>query len=294
MESGVSVATEEFDIQVPSGRIHAKRYGERGGHLVLALPGLSVSHVGFDYICERVVGPGREVVAVDLRGRGQSDATGPGSYGWVSHAKDAFAIADALGAERFTILGQSMGGSVAMTAASMDASRIAGIVLIDICGVTDDGALQLILAGVARLGTVYPSVEMYLETVRNLGTVTPWSDYWERFFRSELVPVEGGVAARSNRDAVLQDYCFGTGAMTMGDDSGIYGLWKHLTMPVLLLYGTVELMTGFGRIVTDRDRKRFPREVPTARVVDVEANHYGINTHPDSAAAIREFLTSGV
>jgi hypothetical protein len=59
---------------------------------------------------------------------------------------------------------------------------------------------------------------------------------------------------------------------------------------VLLLRASQELLPGSGRIVSDADRERLPREVAGAQVVDVGANHCGVNTVEASARAIREFL----
>jgi hypothetical protein len=177
-----------------------------------------------------------------------------------------------------------------MSCAFLDASRIERIVLLDICGRPEESSVVPIAAAVNRLGAVYPSVETYLELVRQLGTIEPWSEYWERYFRYELVPVEGGVTARSDRQAVMEDAAFGAGAFAFGDDSGIYALWKHLTMPVLLLRAARELLPGFGHIVPASDRDRLLREVAGASGVDIDANHYTVNTHPDSATAIAVFF----
>lgn len=286
-------SVEEFDLQLPGVRIHAQRFGPADAPLVLCLPGLSANMRGFDFLCERLARADRQLVAIDMRGRGLSDVTGPATYGWINHAKDVFAIADALGARTLTIVGQSMGGAVAMTCAWMEPARVERIVLLDVCGAPDESAAGPIMAAVSRLGAIYPSVDAYLGLVRQIGTIDPWSDYWERYFRYELRETQGGVTARSDPAAVLEDGIFGAGAFAFGDDAGVYALWRSLTMPVLLLRASRELLPGFGRIVSDRDRERFPREVPSAAVVDVDANHYGINTHEASAAAIAEFLDAG-
>jgi pimeloyl-ACP methyl ester carboxylesterase len=290
IQQSAVVSAQEFELELPSGRFHAQSFGNPDGHLVLFLPGLSANMKGFDFLCERLVRDDLRLVAVDLRGRGLSEVTPPGTYGWVNHAKDVFAIADALGAPRFSLVGMSMGGAVAMVCAWMDAPRVERIVLLDMCGAPDEAANAPILAAVSRLGAVYPSVEAYLALVRQIGTVEPWSEYWERYFRYELEEVDGGVTARSNPAAVMEDGVFGGGAFAFGDDAGVYALWRSLTMPVLLLRASRELLAGFGRIVSDRDRERFPRVVRSATVVDVDANHYGINTHEDSARAIAAFL----
>ncbi len=276
----------DFDLQLASGRIRARRIGDPGARLVVCLPGLSANLASFDFIAERIADPGLQVISVDLRGRGLSEVTPPGSYGWESHAQDAFAIADALGAATFCLIGQSMGGAVAMQAAALDAGRIERVVLLDICGVPDPASAAAISASVNRLGQVAPSAEAYIAAVKAMGLIDPWSEYWDRYFAYELEPVEGGVRSRSNRDAVLEDSAYGETHTT-------YPLWRALAMPVLLLRARREILPGLGRIVSDADAARFPREVPTATAVEIDANHYTVNTSDASVAAIREFFGLG-
>jgi pimeloyl-ACP methyl ester carboxylesterase len=291
--TGNRVTAEEFDVQASAGRIHAERFGSKGAALVLALPGLSANMKSFDFIGEKVGRADVQVVAIDLRGRGKSDTTPPGSYGWISHAKDAIAVADALGAQKFSILGQSMGGAVGMEVAKLAGHRLERLVLIDICGMPDQSTLPLIRAAVERLGTVYPSLEEYIGLVQALGTIVPWSEYWERYFAYELMPVEGGVTARTSRKAVLEDNDYGATDGFINADTGqprVHELWSALKIPVLLLRGTRELMPGFGHIVPESERDAFMKAVPTAELVEVDANHYGINVAQESADAINDFL----
>jgi pimeloyl-ACP methyl ester carboxylesterase len=282
MSQAAATATE-FDLKLPSGRIHAQRFGSQSAPLVLCIPGLSANIKSFDFICERIASDRLQTVALDLRGRGKSDVTGAGTYGWPSHARDVFAAADALGVKSFSIIGHSMGGLVAMAAAAQDAARLKRIVLEDICGAPDPTSLGPIAMSVSRLGQVYPSTEVYIEALKGMHLIEPWSAYWERYFRYELEPVEGGVRSRSNREAVLEDSSYGASHTA-------YELWPSLTMPVLLLRATREILPGMGRIVSDADRARFPTEVPTATAVDVDANHYTIATSDASVAATRRFF----
>ena len=79
-------------------------------------------------------GTGWHVVAPDLRGHGASDdPAGPEAYTLASFASDVLALADALGWDRFTLLGHSMGGMVAQVAAldAGGAARLDGLVLMD-------------------------------------------------------------------------------------------------------------------------------------------------------------------
>jgi pimeloyl-ACP methyl ester carboxylesterase len=288
------VVASEFDLQLASGRLHLKRYGSPDAPLVLAVPGLSANLMSFEFLGERLDAAAVQLVSVDLRGRGLSDVTPPGTYGWVHHAADLFEIAGELGAATFSLVGHSMGAAVAMAAAAQDAARIERMVLVDLCGVPDASTAAPIGATVARLGAVYPSVEAYLDQIKAIGTIRPWSEYWDRYFGYELQPVEGGgFAALTSRAAVMEDAMFGVGACAFGDAAGVYGLWRSLTMPVLLLRATREMFPGTGFILTKRDRDRFVETVPGAVAVDVDANHYTIATSDAAVTAIGGFLQSG-
>jgi 3-oxoadipate enol-lactonase len=275
-----AVEATALDLDLPAGRIHAERRG--AGSLVLCVPGLSANLRGFDFLAERLA-QAHTVVALDLRGRGLSEVTPPGTYGWLRHAQDVLGVADALGAAEFTVLGQSMGAFVAMELARLAPDRLRAAVLLDACGWPDRRTVAPIRAAVERLGAVYPSFEGYLELVQQLGTVRPWSAYWERYFRYELVEVPGGVRARSDRGAVVEDADY-------GEQHDPHPLWSHLSMPVLLVRATEPLVGGAGFIVPPAERDAFLAAVPTASLVEVEANHYGVNTHSDTAAAILRFL----
>ncbi|TMF91516.1 MAG: alpha/beta hydrolase [Chloroflexi bacterium] len=279
----MAMITSELDLQLPSGRLHAQRFGSPHAPMVLCVPGLSANLKSFDFLGERIAGDRLQAVALDLRGRGRSDITPPGTYGWPSHARDLFAAADALGAARFSLIGHSMGAAVSMAAAAQDASRLDRIVLIDFCGQPDAASLVPIQSSVNRLGQIFPSAEFYVEAVKGLGLIEPWNQYWDAYFRYELEPVAGGVRPRSDRAAVLEDFSY-------GQAHPAYPLWPSLTMPVLLLRAGREILPGTGYIVSQGDRERFPREVPGARVADVDANHYTVVTTEASATAIRQFF----
>jgi pimeloyl-ACP methyl ester carboxylesterase len=287
------VVASEFDLQLTSGRVHAKRHGAVDARLVIAVPGLSANLMSFEFLAESLDPATVQLVSVDLRGRGLSDATAPGSYGWVNHAADIFEIADRLGADSFSVVGHSMGAAVAMAAAAQNATRIDRMVLVDLCGVPDAATAMPIGASLARLGAVYPSVDAFIDLMRGIGVIEPWSTYWDGYFRYELQMADGGVASRTSRAAVMEDVTFGAGAFAFGDRAGVYGLWPSLTMPVLLLRATREMVPGTGFILTQRDRDRFPEMVSGAIVVDIDANHYTIATNGAAATAIARFLGTG-
>src|SRR5215469_15181459 len=75
---------------------------------------------------------GWHVVAPDLRGHGSSSKPATESaYSFELMADDVLRLADALGWERFVLLGHSMGGMVVQFAALTAPSRLAGLILMD-------------------------------------------------------------------------------------------------------------------------------------------------------------------
>ena len=98
---------QDCDIPLASGRLRVRRWGAADAPAVLCVPGLSANLCGFDRLAERLAGDTLQLVAIDLRGRGRSEVTGAGTYGWRNHARDVLAIADAVGAPSFAVIGQS-------------------------------------------------------------------------------------------------------------------------------------------------------------------------------------------
>jgi pimeloyl-ACP methyl ester carboxylesterase len=260
--------------------------------VVVGVHGLAGNGRVLDRVGERLGRAGMQFVAMDLRGRGRSEATGPGTYGWENHALDVFAVADALGAERFSVVGQSMGGAVAMKAAELDTrdrqaeGRLEAVVLVDIAGRVDPGVGPVIAEVIAGLDEVHGSVDDYLAAVRAQGLVEPWSEHWDRCYRYGLERSDQGVRSSTDPEAVAEDRRY-----TLTQDP--YERWKHLTMPTLLVRATRELRPGAGFVVPADDKARFLREVPRGTIVEVDANHLTAVAHDEAIDAIRRFLVVG-
>lgn len=271
-----------IDLALASGRIRGRRWGSEGGRLTLLVHGLSANSRSFDAIAPELAKDGRSVVAIDLRGRGHSDVTGPGTYGWPAHAADVLAVATALGAETFDYVGHSMGAFIGMQVARTAPERVERLVLIDAVGVPEPASLVPIAAALARLGTVHRDADAYVAKVRDVGTIAPWGPVWEAHYRYDLVDVADGVTPRTSRAAVDEDLAYG-GKQTPSE------AWRHLVMPTLLLRASNPLGEGF--IVRESDRDAFLLTAPRAISRDVAANHYGIMTHPHTVQSIRRFFS---
>ncbi len=276
-----SPARSDVTFALPSATLRGRRFGD-GRALTLCVHGLSANSCSFDRLGETLGSAERSVVAIDLRGRGLSDVTPAGTYGWTNHARDVLAVADALGASHFDYVGHSMGAYIGMALAALAGKRVRRMVLIDAVGLPEPKSLVPIAAAVRRLGAVHASAEAYVDAVRSIGTIEPWSGYWERHYRYEIVRAEGGVRSRTDSSAVLED-------MVYASTQSPRALWPALTMETLLVRAARPLGGGF--IVSESDRDAFVATAPRARAVEIDANHYGVVMHEDTGDQIARFLS---
>ncbi len=272
-----------LNVRVASGSIRTLQTGPRAGFPVLCVPGLSANARSFDAIAATCAARGRRIVALDLRGRGFSPATAPGSHGWRHHAQDVLDVARVLGLERFDLVGHSMGAFVVMKAVALGPALVRRVVLIDAAGVPDATALPPIVASVQRLGRTYPSAAVYWDSMRDRGAVAPFDELWRDHALYELEEVEGGVRPRTSLRAVLED-------MAYGSWHDARSLWRFLRVPTLLVRAARPLPPSSGFVVSPSLRDAFLAAVPTAEAVDVDANHYGVVAHADALEAITAFL----
>ncbi|MET9514569.1 alpha/beta hydrolase [Streptomyces sp. NPDC002994] len=109
-------------------RIAYRTWGDPAAPPVVLLHGRSGNSAHWTHIAERLAAT-RRVYAPDLRGHGMSDW--PGSYTYPQMRDDVRAFLDALGLDRVSLVGHSMGGSIASLVAQAYPERIGLLVLED-------------------------------------------------------------------------------------------------------------------------------------------------------------------
>ena len=121
----------------PDGlNLHARDYPAASGPArapVVCLHGLTRNARDFENLAPRIAAKGRRVLALDVRGRGQS-AWDPQPMRYVPavYAGDVLALLDALGIARAVFIGTSMGGLITMTVPAFRPQAVAAAVLNDI------------------------------------------------------------------------------------------------------------------------------------------------------------------
>lgn len=111
-------------------QIHLRRTGKPGGTPVLIVHGLS--YFSWDWLeTAQALGGEREVIAMDMRGFGDSHWSPAKDYSVPAMAQDIVAVLDHAGWPRALLVGHSMGGRSATYVAAKHPARVAGLVLVD-------------------------------------------------------------------------------------------------------------------------------------------------------------------
>ncbi|TYT26227.1 alpha/beta hydrolase [Luteimonas viscosa] len=127
----------ETTLEIPLGRLHGLRQGEPGQPRVLALHGWLDNAASFVPLAAHL--PGLELVAIDLPGHGRSAHLPPGAdYSFAAAVHSVLDAADALGWERFALLGHSMGAGIASLVAAACPQRVERLVAIEALGALPD------------------------------------------------------------------------------------------------------------------------------------------------------------
>ncbi|MEJ3654368.1 alpha/beta hydrolase [Actinomycetes bacterium KLBMP 9759] len=271
----------EIDLPLRTGVVHAQRYGPADAPLILCVHGLSANMHALDFVAERIARPDRQVVSIDLRGRGSSEITPPGTYGLAAHAEDVLEIASALGAERFDYVGWSLGGLIGITVTGTAPHRVRSLTVLDHADREDEPAYRAVRAGLGRLEAVVDRAQDYLAAVRGAGTVVPWSEYWDRVYGYELRPAGERLTPVTDRFACLED-------LDHPDRTAVRTYWPKITMPAVLVRATVPLAGGL--VVPERDRDELLRVAPGVELVELDRNHFGVMTDPRTVEAVERTL----
>jgi pimeloyl-ACP methyl ester carboxylesterase len=131
-------------------RLHVACYGEPrpGARTVLCLPGLTRTGADFEPLARALAADPqlpRRVLALDYRGRGQSDYDpDPANYTVPVETGDVIGVLQAFDAAPAIIVGTSRGGLIAMVLAAVRPELIAGVVFNDIGpAIERDGLLRI-------------------------------------------------------------------------------------------------------------------------------------------------------
>ncbi|NHZ63409.1 alpha/beta fold hydrolase [Massilia sp. CCM 8694] len=164
-------------------------HGARARLPVICIHGLTRNSGDFDELAPWIASLGRRVLALDVRGRGQSARDpDPAHYNPIVYAGDVIKLAHDLGIERAVFVGTSMGGIITMTLALRRLKLIAAAILNDVGPVISQKGLSRI-ATYAGKGATMLSWEQAAEYMRDINQpafpsndMSEWNKWARRAF----------------------------------------------------------------------------------------------------------------
>jgi pimeloyl-ACP methyl ester carboxylesterase len=122
-------AVRERTFATPAGALFVRTSG--AGPDVVLLHGLGDSSVGWHRIEQPLRDAGFRVTVWDALGAGRSERPDPGDYGLAAHVERLRALFDALGIDRAHVVGNSLGGTMALLFAQFHPERVDRLVLLN-------------------------------------------------------------------------------------------------------------------------------------------------------------------
>lgn len=280
----------EVAFEVALGRLAALRNDGRGPR-VLALHGWLDNAASFlpmaPYLRDF------DLVALDLPGHGRSAHLAPGAeYSFSVAIGAVLDAADALGWDRFHLLGHSMGAGIASMVAAACPERIERLAVIEMLGalaevpehtasrMREAVAAQRLVAG-KRL-RVFPDIDTAVRARLHAGRV-PGSGLDEALLRllveRGVTPVAGGYAWSSDQRLTLP-------SLSRLTEAQIDDMLAAIGCPTLAVFAEPA-----QPYFPDAQRRRRVELLPHGRLLAMSGGHHLHMQQPETvAAAVREFL----
>ena len=263
-------------------RHHLIARGAPGSPVVMMVHGLAGQAHTFDAIANKLSAK-FHVYCLDVRGRGES-AWGPANeYGVDTYVADLEAVRDALGLQRFSLVGTSMGGMITMHYAPRYPDRVDRAVLNDIGPEIDPSGLQRILSYVGGAPEMFADmkavIRYYKEHYAPMVEHLP-DDQVAEFARYNVRKSDSGVYVWKMDPAVRAG-----GAAQPSMDP--WEALKAMKCPVMILRG------GNSDVLSDGIAQRMLEALPGTKLVEVPGvGHAPVLTEPVAVKALEEFLSA--
>ena len=266
-------------------RHHYLDWGNPEAPPLLLVHGLTSHGHVFDPLAARL----RErfhVLALDVRGRGESDWAPPESYAIPTYVKDVLALLDQLEIPAVHYLGTSMGGLLGMTLAAQAPQRLLSVVVNDIGPVINPAGMERIASRVGRKNGSYATVEEYVD-----------HDLLSYFYflkdrpRQQLVD-QARWYLRQNEDGTYRaKYDPAIGGGTSSDPEALqkaakffWSAWGSITCPLMLIRGAE------SDLLSPETARAMGEAQPGMKMVEVPgASHAPFLDEPAALAALDGF-----
>ena len=254
---------------------------------VICIHGLTRNAADFDELAPLLARQSRRVLAIDVRGRGESARDpNPANYHPVTYAGDVAKLMNDLGIARAVFVGTSMGGLITMTLAMRNLDLVAAAVLNDIGPVMSRAGLERI-AGYAgktcHVGT-WEEAATYVKGINQGAFPANEDDEWDKWARRAFAEDDDGALSLRYDPQIGEALQNGKIRPTsMMARLAFRRLANH--RPTLLIRGTL------SDLVEDRQVMYMRRTAPAMLYAEVpDVGHAPMLTEPAAREALQGFL----
>ena len=263
--------------------IFYRAFGAPGATPILIVHGLSF--FSWDWIgIADALSADREVVAMDMRGFGESTWSPSRTYGVGDFAGDCMALADRLGWQRCILMGHSMGGRNSTWCAAENPDRVEKLVLVDYSPQNAPAGSQRVTETVAGVPDRFASIPEAM-TYFGADPEAPAGSPVRQRYEAYLKQVDGGYIVKRDpwhRDR-FRKVLAGEGGGGGGPD--MWGALAKVQCPILVVRGTRSDM--FAPETAERVRSANAG----LTLVEVDAGHNVGGDAPDALLAeLRKFI----
>lgn len=256
--------------------LKTRSWGAPAAQAVVCIHGVAQHGGVFESVGRRLAEDGHFVVAVDLRGHGDSGREPP--WNTETHVQDLLQTIDSLGIERATWIGHSFGGRLAAAIAERAADRTERVALLE-PGLATDPQLALRSAEVERLDWSFATAEGALNALLfNALMVAPPREVVAAYVADDL---------RKGPDGRLRFRFCPSAAVTA---------WSEVTLPAppIARHPTLLLFAEVSVADADGSERRYREELgDLLTAVTVPHGHNVLWEAPvETLAAIEAFLVA--
>jgi pimeloyl-ACP methyl ester carboxylesterase len=268
-------------------RLYARVYAapSAAASTVLCLHGLTRNSSDFEDLAPHLQGRYR-VVVPDVRGRGRSARDpNPQNYQPAIYIQDIVGLLDAVGADRVTVIGTSMGGLLGMMMGVGHRARLAGLVLNDMGPEVDPVGLDRIKGYAGKLPPPRDWDEAIAQTRFAFGNAWPnlsaerWATLTRRGYRED----ENGKLS-VDADPMIGEMLRAAPPAT----ANLWPFWNALRgIPMLAIRGAQ------SDILSAATFAKMKAQMPELQQLEVaQRGHVPLLDEPECLAAIDEFLAA--
>ncbi|MBB6262549.1 pimeloyl-ACP methyl ester carboxylesterase [Paenochrobactrum gallinarii] len=274
--------------RAPAGdvEIFYRQFGVPGKIPVIIVHGLSF--FSYDWMgVAAALSTDREVVAIDMRGFGQSGRSVAHDYSLRRNAADIIALMDHLGWDKAVLVGHSMGGRICLLAAGWYPERVAGLCCLDFAPDLAAEGRKYVANSIGRQPDHFATIDEALAYHGHDPAALGPDDPMRKRFREFMRPVEGGWELL--RDLYFRDKfrkVLETG-VRQPEEADPWVTLNKLNYPFLVVRGA-----GSNLFASDTMAKVSGAN-PHARVVEIAGSHDLAQDNPqDVVTEVKSYLNA--